>query len=90
MNHLLLAAFLGHSKVLEKIIEFYDEKGIFGKKSEGKAVSFSKQVSRNLSSDENNEFSNWNPLEVVTTDRQENVLHLILQGPFMNGYRVKK
>ena len=90
MNHLLLAAFHGHSRVLEKIIEFYDDSGIFDKKSEGKALSFSKQASRTVSSDKSNEFSNWNPLEEITTDSWENVLHFILKGPFRNDYQVKK
>ena len=89
MNHLHLAAFYGHSKVLEKIIEFYNKKEMFGKKKEGKVVSLSRQMSRTISSDTRKEFSNWNPFDEITSDSWENVLHLILKGPFTSGYPVK-
>ena len=89
MNHLQLAAFYGHSKVLEKIIEFYNKKEMFGKKTEGRVVSLSRQISRTISNDTRKEFSNWNPFDEITSDSWENVLHLILKGPFTHGYQVK-
>ena len=89
MNHLHLAAFHGHSKVLEKIIKFYNKKEMFGKKTEGRVVSLSRQISRTISSDTRKEFSNWNPFDEITSDSWENVLHLILKGPFTNRYQVK-
>ena len=80
MNPLLLAAYHGNSEVLKTLLRFYDAK-------EKEMLPFAvvkklyrKSMYRNVLSD--------SLLNVHTEDTKENILHLVLKGPYIHNSSV--
>ena len=79
MNPLLLAAYHGHSEVLKTMLQFYDANGKEARHL-CSSVQYRRSISRKILSD--------SPLNSYTEDTKENILHLVLKGPYIHNSQV--
>ena len=80
MNPLLLAAYHGNSEVLKTILQFYDANQKDMKQYLCTSVQYRRSISRKVLSD--------SLLNAYTEDTKENILHLVLKGPYINNSQV--
>ena len=77
MNPLLLAAYHGNSEVLKTILRFYDAHENEMKRYLRSSVQYHRSMYRKVVSD--------SLLNVHTEDTKENILHLVLKGPYTHN-----
>ena len=77
MNPLLLAAYHGNSEVLKTILRFYDANENEMCQYLCSSVQYRKSMYRKVLSD--------SPLNAHTKDTKENILHLVLKGPYTHN-----
>ena len=80
MNPLLLAAYHGNSEVLKTILQFYDANGKEAREHLCSSVQYRRSISRKFLFD--------SPLNLYTEDTKENILHLVLKGPYIHNSQV--
>ena len=80
MNPLLLAAYYGNSEVLKAILQFYNANEKEMKPYLCSSNQYRRSISKKVVSD--------SLLNAYTEDTKENILHLVLKGPYTSNSQV--